>query len=35
MAYERRVLAGFFEDHTKRPAGPRGEAHDVRLWFAP
>jgi hypothetical protein len=25
----------FFEDHTKRPAGPRGEAHDVRLWFAP
>jgi hypothetical protein len=35
IAYERRVLAGFFEGHTKRPAVPRGEAHDVRVWFAP
>jgi hypothetical protein len=35
MAYERRVLAGFFKGDTKRPGGQRGEARDVRVWFAP
>jgi hypothetical protein len=32
---EHRGLAGVFYVHAKHPAGSRGEARDVRRWFAP
>jgi hypothetical protein len=35
MASERHVLAGFPDGDAERPAGPRGDARDVRVRFAP